>query len=145
MFQSIIVAYTSQMRVILIRANLLTRIYSRDFVSMTIPTCEKQSKWILEGPTRNPDTLAFLECTPTRQWLPACDWIRTFKDMILKREEYPGGPARHLNATRQKLSRDNFWDNFCPSIVAQMPSPRGQFCKEEKSPLLRGETVWEAF
>ena len=35
----------------------------------------------------------------------------------------PEGPERHLDAPRQKLPRDN----FCRSIAAQLPSPRGQF------------------
>ena len=34
-----------------------------------------------------------------------------------------GGPERHLDAARQKLPRDN----FCRSLAAQLPSPRGQF------------------
>ena len=33
------------------------------------------------------------------------------------------GPERHLDAARQKLPRDN----FCRSVAAQLPSPRGQF------------------
>ena len=44
----------------------------------------------------------------------------------------PEGPARHLDAARQKLPRDN----FCRSVAAQLPTPRGQFRKREKSPLL---------
>ena len=35
----------------------------------------------------------------------------------------PEGPERHLDAARQKLPRDN----FCRSLAAQLPSPRGQF------------------
>ena len=35
----------------------------------------------------------------------------------------PEGPERHLDAARQKLPRDN----FCRSIAAPLPSPRGQF------------------
>ena len=35
----------------------------------------------------------------------------------------PEGLERHLDAARQKLPRDN----FCRSIAAQLPSPRGHF------------------
>ena len=35
----------------------------------------------------------------------------------------PVFPERHLDAARQKLPRDN----FCRSLAAQLPSPRGQF------------------
>ena len=46
----------------------------------------------------------------------------------------PEGPERHLDAARQKLPRDN----FCRSIAAQLPSPRGQFWMRKKCPLLWG-------
>ena len=36
---------------------------------------------------------------------------------------HPEGPERHLDAARQKLPRDN----FCRSLAAPLPSPRGQF------------------
>ena len=42
------------------------------------------------------------------------------------------GPERHLDAARQKSPRDN----FCRSIAAQLPSPRG---KEEKMSSIVGE------
>ena len=39
------------------------------------------------------------------------------------RHQNPESLERHLDAARQKLPRDN----FCRSIAAQLPSPRGQF------------------
>ena len=41
--------------------------------------------------------------------------------------DFPEGPERHLDAARQKLPRDN----FCRSIAAQLPSPRGNFARGE--------------
>ena len=56
-------------------------------------------------------------------------------------EGNPKGPERHLNAARQKLPRDN----FCRSITAQLPSPRGQFWKRKNVLSCGGEAIWEAF
>ena len=47
---------------------------------------------------------------------------------------FPEGPETHLDAARQKLPRYN----LCRSIAAQLPSPRGQFWKRKKCPLLWG-------
>ena len=44
----------------------------------------------------------------------------------------PEGPARHLNAARQELPRDN----FCHSVAAQLPSLQGQFWQRKKCPFL---------
>ena len=57
----------------------------------------------------------------------------------------PEGLERHLqddlDVARQKLPRDN----FCRSVATQLPSPRGQFWKEEKNALsCGGEANWEA-
>ena len=47
----------------------------------------------------------------------------------------PEGLERHLDAARQKLPRDN----FCRSIAAQLPSPRGAMWEEEKMSSIVGE------
>ena len=49
--------------------------------------------------------------------------------------------ARHLDAARQKLPRDN----FCRSIAAQLPSARGQRGKRKNVVYCPGEASWEAF
>ena len=67
-----------------------------------------------------------------RLWRPA--WATSPE--IPQKIKYPEGPERHLDAARQKLPRAR--DNFCCSIAAQLPSPRGQFWKRKKCPLLRG-------
>ena len=53
----------------------------------------------------------------------------------------PEGLERHLDATRQKLPRDN----FCRSIAAQLPSLWGQFWNQQKNLSCGGEAIWEAF
>ena len=53
----------------------------------------------------------------------------------------PEGQERHLDAARQKLPRDN----FCRSVAAQLPSPRGQFERGKNVLYCVGEAIWEAF
>ena len=53
---------------------------------------------------------------------------------------HPEGLERHLDAARQKLLRDN----FAAQLPRNYPHRRGNL-KEEKSPLLWGRAMWEAF
>ena len=57
--------------------------------------------------------------------------------VIISCQRVPEGLERHLDAARQKLPRYN----FCRSIALTA----GAILKAEKSPLLWGEAIWEAF
>ena len=53
----------------------------------------------------------------------------------------PEGLERHLDASRQKLPRDN----FCRSIGRAVTLTAGAILKEEKKALsCAGEAIWEA-
>ena len=54
------------------------------------------------------------------------------KQRAKKAPQNPVGQKRHLDVAGQKLPRDN----FCLSVVSQLPSPGGVISKEAKIPLL---------
>ena len=70
----------------------------------------------LEKPTKRPMTSKIIPKHPVLVWAP--NFLHTYS---MLHQTYPVGQKRQIDVAGQKLPRDN----FCLSLVSQLPSPRG--------------------